>query len=113
MKHIEEQVPGIKFVQVPKDSEAVVRIAFNHEHPYGKTWSRTGIEAERVSSNEPTINLSDVTGHESGEIQEEEYGAIMHGLLRTLGMHHEHQHPDRPFDISIIGTCTFHFIIRN
>src|SRR5258707_3344895 len=106
MNHIEEQVPGIKFLQVLKDSEAVIRIAFNHEHPYGKTWSRVGIEAADVSSNEPTLNLSDVSGHESGGIQEgsKEYGGIMHEFLHTLGMHHEHQHPDRPFDICAIGT---------
>ena len=113
MNHIEEQVPGIKFLQVLKDNDAVIRIAFNHEHPYGKTWSRVGREAERVNSNEPTMNLSDITGHESGGIQEgsKEYGCIMHELLHTLGMHHEHQHPDRPFDISAIGTCAFDFIL--
>jgi len=113
MNRIEEQVLGIKFVQVLKDSDAVIRIAFNHEHPYGKTWSRVGREAERVNSNEPTMNLSDVTGHESGGIQEgsKEYGCIMHELFHSLGMHHEHQHFDRPFEISAVGTCTSHFII--
>jgi len=94
MKHIEEHVPGIKFVHVLKDSDATIQIAFNHEQPYGKTWSRVGREAERVSFNEPTMNLSDVTGHESGEIQEgsKEYGGITHELLHALGMKHEHQH---------------------
>ena len=69
-----------------------------------------GRGAERVSSSQParTINLSDVTGHDSGEIREgsKEYGGIMHELL-ALGMQHEHQHPDCPFDISAFGACTF------
>jgi len=108
MMHIEKHVPGIKFVQVLNDSDAAIRIAFDHEHPYGKTWSRVGREAEKVSFKEPTMNLSDVTGHESGEFQvgSKEYGGIVHELLHALGMQHEHQHPDRPFDISAIGMCT-------
>jgi len=108
MKHIEEHVPGIKFVQVLKDSDAVIRIAFDHEHPYGKTWSRVGREAEKVNVNEPTMNLSEITGRGSGEIQEgsKEYGDIMHELLHVLGMYHEHQHPDRLFHISADGACT-------
>ena len=112
MNHIEEQVPGIRFVQVLKDSEAVIRIAFNHEHPYGKTWARVGREAESVNSDEPTMNLSDVAGHESGRIQggSKEYGGIMHELFHTLGMYHEHQNPDRKFDISPIGMCSFDFM---
>jgi len=113
MKHIEEQVPSIKFVRVLKDSDAVIRIAFNHEHPYGKTWSLEGIEAADVSSNEPTMNLSDVTGHKSGRIQKgsNEYCDIMYELLHTLGMYHEPQHPVRMFDISAAGTCTSDFIL--
>jgi len=42
------------------------------------------------------MNLSDVTGHESGEV----CGCI-------LGMQHEYQHPDRTFDITSIGACNF------
>jgi len=111
MKRIEEHVPGIKFVKVLNDSsDAVIRIAFNHKHPYGKIWSRVGREAERANLNEPTMNLSEITGHEleSGGIQEgsKEYGDIMYELLHVLGMLHEHQHPDRRFDISADGAST-------
>ena len=114
MNHIEEQVPGVKFVPVHEDSEAIIRISFNHDHPYGKTWSRVGREAERVSSDEPTMNLSD-SEHEPGEIQEgsKEYGDILHELFHTLGMLHEHQHPDRKFDISVTGASSNYIIIWN
>jgi len=107
VKHLEEQVPGIKFDRVDRDGDAEVRIAFDHEHPYGKTWSRVGREAEKVNSDQPTMNLSDVR-HESGEIHEasKEYGDIMHEFFHTLGMLHEHQHPDREFDISVTGASS-------
>jgi len=109
IKHIEEKVPGAKFDRVHEDSKAVVRIAFIHNHPDGETWSRVGREAERVDSDEPTMNLSDVAGHDSGEIQEgsKEYGDIMHEFFHTLGMLHEHQHPERKFTISEIGIFTY------
>lgn len=110
VKHLEEQVPGIKFVRVDRDSDAEIRIAFDHEHPYGKTWSRVGREAEKINSDEPTMNLSDVR-HESGETRKgsKEYGDIMHEFFHTLGMLHEHQHPDRKFAISATGAYTFNF----
>jgi len=108
IKDIEEQVPGVKFNLVNNDSEAVIRIAFNHEHPYGKTWSRVGREAERVSFNEPTMNLSDVK-HESGDIgnDSKEYSVIMHEFFHALGMLHEHQQPERKFTISATCMCNF------
>jgi len=109
IKHIEEKVPGAKFDRVHEDSKAVVRIAFIHKHPEGETWSRVGREAERVNSDKPTMNLSDVAGHDSGEIQEgsKEYGDIMHEFFHTLGMLHEHQHPERKFTISESGIFTY------
>ena len=109
IRHIEEQVPGVKFDLVNDDNEAVIRIAFNS---CGKTWSRVGREAERVNSSEPTMNLSDVR-HESGEIEEgsREYGDIMQGLFHALGMDHEHQHPERKFTISAIGMYNLIYII--
>ena len=112
MNHIEEQVPGVRFDLVNKDSEAVIRIAFNYEKPYGKTWSRVGREAERVNSDEPTMNLSD-SEHEPGEIQEgsKEYGDILHEFFHTLGMLHEHQHPERKFTISATGITLIYIII--
>jgi len=105
MKHIEEQVPGVKFNLVDNDSDAVIRIAFNHEHLYGTTWSRVGREAERVSFNEPTMNFSDVK-HEYGNIQNDskEYSVIMHEFFHALGMLHEYQHPERKF---ATGMCIF------
>jgi len=107
IKHIEEKVPGVKFDLVNEDSEAAVRIAFDHKHPYGKTWSRVGREAERVNSDEPTMNLSDVAGHDSGHQEgSKEYGDIMHEFFHTLGMLHEHQHPERKFNISETGIFT-------
>ena len=114
IKYIEEKVPGVKFDRVNEDSEAAVRIAFNYKHPDGKTWSLVGREAERVNSDEPTMNLSDVAGHDSGEIQEgsKEYGDIMHEFFHTLGMLHEHQHPERKFTISESGIFTLN-LYRN
>jgi len=114
IKHIEEQVPGVKFHRVYNDSDAIIRIAFNHEHPEGKLWSRVGREADRVNSDEPTMNLSDVAGHESDEIKEgsREYGDIMRLLFHALGMFHQHQHPGRNFSISAAGTCTFDLYYR-
>ena len=114
IKRIEEKVPGVKFDLVNEDSEAAVRIAFDHKHPYGKTWSRVGREAERVNSDEPTMNLSDIAGHDSGEIIEgsKEYGDIMHEFFHTLGMLHEHQHPERKFIISESGIFTLN-LYRN
>jgi len=111
LSHIEGQVPGVKFGHVDKASDAVIRIAFDHGHPYGNTssWSRVGRETERINSDEPTMNLSDVTGHESDEIQEgsKEYGDIMHQFFHALGMLHQHQNPKRKFTISQTGACTF------
>jgi len=114
IKQIEENVPGVKFDRVNEDSEAAVRIAFDNKHPHGKTWSRVGREAERVNSDEPTMNLSDVAGHDSGEIQEgsKEYGDIVHEFFHTLGMLHEHQHPERKFTISETGIFTLN-LYRN
>jgi len=113
IKHIEAKVPGVKFDRVNEDSEAAIRIAFIHKHLYGKTWSRVGREAERVNSDEPTMNLSDIAGHDS-VIQEgsKEYGDIMHEFLHTLGMLHEHQHPERKFTISESGIFTLN-LYRN
>ena len=109
MKHIEEGVPGVEFVPVNEDSKAVIRIAFDHKHPDGSTWSRVGRDAEGISSDKPTMNLSDVTGHDSGEIQlgSDEYIDIVHEIFHSLGMRHEHQHPERKFTISETGTFTF------
>ena len=109
IKLIEERVPGVKFVRVKEDSEAVIRIAFDHKHPDGSTWSRVGRDAEEIDSDKPTMNLSDVTGHDSGEIQvgSDEYIDIVHEFFHSLGMRHEHQHPERKFTISKTGTFTF------
>jgi len=84
IKRIEENVPGVKFDRVNEDSEAAVCIAFNYKHPHGKTWSRVGREAERLNSDEPTMNLSDIAGHVSG-VQEgsKEYGDITHEFFHT------------------------------
>ena len=56
------------------------------------------------------MNLSDIAGHDSG-IQEgsKEYGDIMHEFFHTLGMLHEHQHPERKFTISKTGIFTLNF----
>ena len=102
-------VPGIKFVHVENVSDATIRIAFDHEHPDGKIWSYLGMDVARVSSNKPTMNLSGVSGLGSGEIEEDsdEYGIIFHEFFHTLGMLHEHQHPEREFTIFRKGTCAF------
>ena len=54
------------------------------------------------------MNLSDIAGHDSG-LQEgsKEYGDIMHEFFHTLGMLHEHQHPERKFTISESGIFTY------
>src|SRR5260221_7427266 len=105
IERIERKVPGVKFVPEKNVSHATIRIAFDHEHPKGKTWSQVGIDAAGISFNEPTMNLSEVTGLGSGEIEEDsnEYGDIVHEFFHTLGMHHEHQHPERKFTISRTG----------
>jgi len=104
-----KHIAGARFDRVHEDSEAAVRITFNHEHHHGNTWSRVGREAVRVNSDKPTMNLSDVAGHDSGEIQEgsKEYGDIMHEFFHTLGMLHEHQHPERKSIISETGIFTY------
>ncbi len=45
-----------------KDTDAMIRIAY----PDGKT-PRMGRKTEAIDSDEPTMNLSGVTGHDSGE----------------------------------------------
>jgi len=59
------------------------------------------------------MNLSVIAGHDSG-IQEgsKEYGDIMHEFFHTLGMLHEHQHPERKFTISETGPFTYN-LYRN
>jgi len=53
------------------------------------------------------MNLSDIAGHVPC-VQEgsKEYGDITHEFFHTLGMLHEHEHPERKFTISETGTFT-------
>jgi len=109
VERFQKKVPSVKFLLEKNVSDATVRITFDHKHPRGKTWSQVGMDVARVSSNEPTMNLSEVSGLGSGEIEEDsnEHGDIAHELLHTLGRVHEHQHPERKFTISISGPCPF------
>src|SRR5260221_10404056 len=90
IERIERKVPGVKFVPEKNVSHATIRIAFDHEHPKGKTWSQVGIDAAGISFNEPTIHLSEGTGLRSGENQEDsnENGEIVHEFFHHFGMHH-------------------------
>ena len=109
IKHIEEEVPGVKFDRVNENSRTAIRIALDYKDPHGKMWSRVGREAENIDDDKPTMNLSEVTGHGSGEILEGtgEYIDIMHEFFHALGMYHEHQHPELNYTISETGMVTF------
>jgi len=79
---------------IPADGPAQVRISLTGAP--GQFWSYIGAQAERVGANSPTMHL----GLESVEDPKERRRLVLHEMGHTLGLIHEHQTENVPFEFT-------------
>ena len=92
------------FARSAKDKNAAaaqIRISFK----YTGSWSTIGIDALDVPANQPTMNYGWLTA----DTEDAEYSrVVIHEFGHTLGLIHEHQHPEGgiPYDLEKVYTAT-------
>lgn len=83
---------SLTFEVIEDISGADIRISFHHQG----SWSMIGTECRRVTDlQRPTMNF----GHLGSEPDETTLKkVVLHEFGHALGLLHEHQHPERPFE---------------
>lgn len=104
-------VQHIKVMQVAQEWEQYANIHFDFVstgNPIVRidfiatqgSWSYVGKEVLRIAADKATMNLGWI-GAKSSLITAEERGVILHEFGHTLGLLHEHQHPEREGTITL------------
>ena len=101
-KYIEENYSPLiniklKFV---KGTEGDIRISTHKDIP--GDWSRIGTDALNAPPDQPTLHLNTYATEDILKMN------ILHEFGHALGLHHEHQHPDRTVEFNTPSTYTLY-----